>query len=74
MRRSYDFAASADVLRGLSVGTRWGALAILMLTAVAVISLAIGLIAVCRADRKDIPAVLRALAGWFPWGQRNRGR
>lgn len=74
MRRSYDFAASSDALRGLFVSTRWGALAVLMLLGSAVILLVIGLIAVCRADRKDIPAVLKALAGWFPWGRRNRGR
>ncbi len=74
MRRSYDFTVNSDAPGELFVSTEWGALAALMLLGSAVILLVIGLIAVCRADRKDIPAVLKALAGWFPWGQRNRGR
>ena len=65
---------SADVMRGLFLSTGWGVLVTLMLLGLALILLTIGLIAICRADRKDIPAVLRALAGWFSWGRRSQGR
>ncbi|MFI9310903.1 hypothetical protein [Streptomyces triculaminicus] len=36
--------------------------------------LIIGVMAVGRAERPDIPAVIRALAGWFPWSGQPRRR
>lgn len=52
----------------LSAGAAW--VSILFILSL----LVIGLTAICRAERKDIPAALRALATWLPWGAKRFDR
>lgn len=54
--------------------TSWALVGGCVLGAFALALLVIGLTAICRAERKDIPATLHALAGWLPWGAGNNKR
>ena len=58
----------------LSGGTSWALVGGWALGVLALALLVIGLTAICRAERKDIPATLQALAGWLPWSAQNKKR
>jgi len=64
----------AEIIRLLATTTHWALTGFWLLWSLSLPLLIIGLTAICRAERRDIPAVLRALAVWLPWGVKNNQR
>ncbi len=63
-----------NVAQLLAAGTSWALVGGWVSGALVLSLLVIGLTAICRAERKDIPATLQALANWLPWSAKNKRR